>query len=57
MQRVPGLFLTLGITPPGADMDTVAVNHSPFFYADEAALLVGVKLLSNLAVDYMLMKR
>ena len=57
VQRVPGLFLTLGITPPGADMDTVAVNHSPFFFADEAALLVGVKLLSNLAVDYMLMKR
>jgi amidohydrolase len=28
-------------------------NHSPYFYADESALLPGVKAMSHLAVDYL----
>ena len=52
-QQVPGLYLSLGVTPRGADMDTVAVNHSPKFFADEEALLVGVRALANMTVDYM----
>jgi amidohydrolase len=53
-QRVPGVFFFLGITPKGADPKTVAPNHSPRFFADEGALPVGVRALSNLAVDYLL---
>ncbi len=53
---VPGVFFFLGVTPPGADFDTVAANHSPRFFADEAALPTGVRALSNLAVDYLLTK-
>jgi len=30
-ERIPGLYLSLGITPVGADLDTVPVNHSPLF--------------------------
>jgi amidohydrolase len=52
-QKVPGIFFFLGITPKGADPKTVAPNHSPRFFADEAALPVGVRALSNLAVDYL----
>ncbi|HEV8263910.1 MAG TPA: amidohydrolase [Gemmatimonadales bacterium] len=52
-QRVPGLFVFLGITPPGADPRTVAANHSPRFFVDEAALPVGVRALAHLAVDYL----
>jgi amidohydrolase len=52
-EQVPGLYFTLGVTPRGADMDTVPVNHSPRFYADEAALLVGVRALATLAADYL----
>jgi amidohydrolase len=52
-QRVPGLFFFLGITPPGADPRTVAPNHSPRFFVDEAALPVGVRALAHLAVDYL----
>ena len=55
-EQVPGLFLFLGITPRGADPDTVPANHSPFFFADEDALLVGVRTLANLAADYMYAK-
>ena len=49
---VPGLFIFLGVTPPGADPKTAAPNHSPRFYADEAGLLLGVRALSHLACDY-----
>ncbi len=52
-QRVPGMFFFLGITPPGADPRTVAPNHSPRFFVDEAALPVGVRALAHLAVDYL----
>lgn len=52
-QKVPGVFFFLGITPRDADPKTVAPNHSPRFFADEAALPVGVRALANLAVDYL----
>ena len=51
-QQVPGLFFFLGVTPPGQEA-TAAANHSPLFFADEAALPVGVRALANLAVDYL----
>jgi amidohydrolase len=52
-QAVPGLYFNLGVTPEGEDPLTVARNHSPFFFADEKALPVGVRAMANLAVDYM----
>ena len=51
--EVPGLYLTLGVTPPDVDPATAAANHSPLFYVDEAALITGVRVLSHLAMDYM----
>ncbi|HQZ16853.1 MAG TPA: M20/M25/M40 family metallo-hydrolase, partial [Vicinamibacteria bacterium] len=52
-QQVPGVFFFLGVTPPGtAPADTYA-NHSPRFFADEGALITGVRAMSNLAVDYL----
>jgi amidohydrolase len=52
-QHIPGVFFFLGITPPGTDSTTVAPNHSPRFYVDEAALPVGVRVMAHLAVDYL----
>jgi amidohydrolase len=52
-QEVPGLYFFLGVTPAGQDPETAPRNHSPYFFADEAALGVGVRALANLAVDYM----
>ncbi len=51
--EVPGLFIFLGVAPPDADLATVPRNHSPYFFADEAALLTGVRALASLAIDYM----
>jgi len=52
-ERIPGLFFFLGITPPGTDPRTVAPNHSPRFFVDEAALPVGVRALAHAAVEYL----
>jgi amidohydrolase len=52
-KKVPGMFFFLGITPRGADPATVHPNHSPRFYADEGALVPGVRAMASLAVDYL----
>jgi amidohydrolase len=52
-QKVPGMFFFLGITPAGADPTTVAPNHSPKFFADEAALVPGMKALGGVALDFL----
>lgn len=51
--KVPGLFVFLGVTPRDQDYTKAAQNHSPLFFADESALPVGVKLMTNLALDYL----
>jgi amidohydrolase len=52
-QQIPGLFFFLGIVPEGQDPATAPANHSPYFFADEAALPLGVRAMTNLAVDYL----
>jgi amidohydrolase len=52
-REAPALFFHLGVTPPDADLETAAPNHSPFFTIDEDALLVGVRALSHLTIDFM----
>jgi len=53
-RQIPGLFFFLGVTPEGQDLMTVPRNHSPYFFADEKALPLGVRAMSNLAVDYLM---
>jgi amidohydrolase len=52
-QQVPGLFVFLGVTPRDQDHTKAPQNHSPLFFADESALPVGVKVMTNLALDYL----
>ena len=49
----PGVFFFLGVVPDGIDPKTVAPNHSPRFYIDEAALVVGVRALAHVACDFL----
>jgi amidohydrolase len=51
-KHAPGLFVFLGITPPG-QVGKAPANHSPLFYVDEKALPTGVRALAHLAVDYL----
>ena len=50
---VPGLFIFLGVVPPGTPTREAAPNHSPRFYVDERALLLGVRALAQLACDHL----
>jgi amidohydrolase len=52
-QKVPGVFVFLGVTPRAKDWKTVAANHSPLFEADESALPVGLRVMTGLALDYL----
>lgn len=52
-QKAPGMIISLGVTSPAKDPRTVASNHSPLFEADEAALPVGVRVMSALALDFL----
>ena len=52
-EKVPGVFFFLGVTPKGTPPADIYANHSPRFFADEAALITGVRAMSNMAVDYL----
>ena len=48
---MPGLFFHLGVR--GRDTADAAPNHSPNFVIDEKALVVGVRSLAGLTVNYL----
>jgi len=52
-REIPGLFFFLGIVPESVPLEEAAPNHSPYFFADEAALPVGVRAMANLVVDFL----
>ncbi|MEE4163227.1 MAG: amidohydrolase, partial [Woeseiaceae bacterium] len=51
-ERIPGLFLMLGVNDPGVAAGQSPSNHSPFFSPNEDALIVGVRALVGFAMDY-----
>ena len=52
-EKVPSFFYFVGITPRGQNPLTVASNHSPLFYVDEAGIPVAARSLAHIAVDYL----
>jgi amidohydrolase len=52
-QKIPGLFVFLGVVPKGQDPAAAPRNHSPSFFVDEAVLPLGVRTLASLAVDWL----
>ena len=49
-EKIPGLFFFLGTTPEGGK---IVPNHSPLFFVDENAILLGIRAMANLAVDFL----
>ncbi len=47
---VPGFYISLGTTVPGT---TSSWNHTPDFMADDGSVPVGMRVISNLLLDYM----
>jgi len=52
-QRIPGLFFFLGVTPRSADPKKAPLCHSPRFYADESAIVLGIRALAHLTLAYL----
>ena len=52
-ERVPGLFVFVGVRPKGSPESAFVSNHSPKFFADEGALPVGTRALVALATDFL----
>jgi len=51
-EKIPGLFLMLGVSDPNIPASERPSNHSPLFNAEEDALIVGVRTLVGFALDY-----
>jgi amidohydrolase len=51
-ERIPGLYLMLGVSDPNIPVSDRPSNHSPLFNAQEDALIVGVRTLVGFALDY-----
>jgi len=49
-QNSKGLYFNLGVKTTGKD---IVPLHSPNYYVDESSLIIGVKSLTYLAVDYL----
>ncbi|MCZ6708985.1 MAG: amidohydrolase, partial [Gammaproteobacteria bacterium] len=52
-EEVPGFFFFIGGRPKNVSAKQAIPNHSPLFYVDEGALVLGVEVMSQLAVDYL----
>ncbi|MDT0642952.1 amidohydrolase [Zunongwangia sp. F363] len=50
-EKVPGLYFFLGGKP--LNSTKAAPHHTPDFYIDESGLILGVKAMSQLAMDYL----
>jgi amidohydrolase len=53
LNEVPGLYVHLGVVPRDQDLATAAPNHNPNFFVDEKALVVGVRALAMMTVNYL----
>jgi len=51
--KIPGLYFFLGGMPKGKNVDETAGHHTPDFYIDEGGFVLGMKVMANLALDYM----
>ena len=52
-KEVPALFYFLGGCPKDQDPAQSAPHHTPDFYVDDAGMLLGIRSMSRLAVDYL----
>jgi len=52
-QEVPGLFFFLGGTPLDMKEEDAPSHHTPDFIVDDSGLLLGVKALTQLTLDYL----
>jgi amidohydrolase len=52
-QVIPGLYFNLGVLPDSISPEEAAPTHSPWFFADEGAIPVGIRAMANLVLDFL----
>jgi amidohydrolase len=52
-EKVPGLYLFVGGMPKGVKPQDAPGHHTPEFAIDESGMKLGVRLLSQMTLDYM----
>lgn len=51
--EIPGFFFFLGGTPKDMKMSDAPSHHTPDFFVDDEGMLLGVKAMSQLTLDYL----
>ena len=52
--EVPGFFYRLGGMPIGEHPNKGYSHHTPDFYVDDDGMLLGIKTMTTLAIDYLM---
>ena len=52
-EQIPGLYLWVGGKPLDVPESESPAHHTPEFYVDDSGMKLGVRLLTNLTLDYM----
>lgn len=52
-QEVPGMFFFVGGCPEGSDPKKAAPHHTPDFYVDDSGMILGMKAMAALTLDYL----
>ncbi len=52
-REVPGFFFFVGACPGGNDPELAPSHHTPDFIIDEGSILIGMRAILHLTVDYM----
>ena len=52
-EEVPGLYFFIGGCPEGEDPTTRAGHHTPDFFVDDEGMLLGLKAMMGLTLDYL----
>lgn len=52
-EQVPGLYFFLGGIAEGTKPEDSAPHHTPDFYVDDSGMLLGIRTMSNLTLDFM----
>ncbi len=53
LEKVPGMFFFVGACPPDVDPAKASSHHTPDFIMDERSMLVGLKAMLQITLDYM----
>lgn len=52
-EKIPGLYMWIGGKPLDVSEQDAPAHHTPEFYVDDSGMKTGVKLLTDLTLDYM----